>query len=217
MALRQFFLVLLLLPGAGRAWQRSSGAEHRPGLFFREDWKETPAATPITQEHVVNPDLRLALYGPGKDGIKKSHHDKPADDPFYVWSGTCAGNWAVTLRHQASLVDLTGLAKIRWRTMQGGFRRLHLVVKLADGTWLVSEQSEGASLDWRTSEWNVPDLTWRRLDIRTVIEGAKVEKPDLTRVDEIGFTDLMPGGQSVACSRLDWIEVYGRSVPRTQK
>jgi hypothetical protein len=28
-------------------------------------------------------------------------------------------------------------------------------------------------------------------------------------VEEVGFTDLMPGGISAACSRLDWIEVYG--------
>jgi len=33
-------------------------------------------------------------------------------------------------------------------------------------------------------------------------------------VDEIGFTDLMSGGKSAACSRVDWIEVYGRAVRR---
>ena len=44
---------------------------------------------------MANPDLLLGLYGPGEDGIKKSHHDKPADDPYYIWSGTCTGNWAV--------------------------------------------------------------------------------------------------------------------------
>ena len=37
---------------------------------------------------------------------------------------------------------------------------------------------------------------------------------DLSRVDEIGFTDLMTGGKSKACSRIDWIEVYGKSVDR---
>lgn len=41
-------------------------AQDRPGLFFREDWKEIAAVTPITQEHVANPDLILSLYGPGK-------------------------------------------------------------------------------------------------------------------------------------------------------
>ena len=38
----------------------------RPGLFFREDFKETPAATPITQDHLSNPNLLLALYGPAE-------------------------------------------------------------------------------------------------------------------------------------------------------
>ena len=64
----------------------SAGAQapedNRPPLFFREDWKEIAAATPVTQEHVANPKLQVALYGPGKDGIRKSHHDTPKDDPY---------------------------------------------------------------------------------------------------------------------------------------
>ena len=36
----------------------------------------------------------------------------------------------------------------------------------------------------------------------------------LSNVEEIGFTDLMPGGKSSSCSRLDWIEVYGMPVAR---
>jgi hypothetical protein len=99
-------------------------AQARPGLFFREDWKEIPAATPVTQEHVVSPDLILSLYGPARASIKKSHHDAPADDPYYIWSGDCQANWAVSLRHKSALVDLTGLAKIRWRSKQSGFRQL---------------------------------------------------------------------------------------------
>jgi hypothetical protein len=189
-------------------------AQDRPGLFFREDWKETPAETPVTQAHVANPDLLLALYGPGKAGIKKSHHDKPADDPFYIWSGTCPANCAVGLRHKTGQVDLTGLAKIRWRTKQAGFRELRILLKLANGTWLVSDQSDGPSDDWRVREFNISDIRWRRLNIETVVEGNWVDRPDLSRVEEIGWTDLMRGGESVACSRLDWIEVYGKPVPR---
>jgi hypothetical protein len=189
-------------------------AQERPGLFFREDWKETEAATPATQEHVANADLVLALHGPGKDGIKKSHHDKPADDPYYIWSGTCPANWAVSLRHKSAYADLTGLAKIRWRSKQAGFRELRLALRLADGTWLVGDLSDPASADWRVREFNVSDIRWRKLDIKTIVEGAWVEKPDLSRVDEVGFTDLMRGGASIACSRLDWIEVYGKPVKR---
>src|SRR5436853_104519 len=126
----------------------------------------TPAATPITQDHLSSPSLLLALYGPGRDGMKKSHHDTPADDPYYVWDGTCDGNCGSTLRDKVSYVDMTGLAKIRWRTKQSGFRRLHLILKLAGGAWLVSEPAEGASTDWRETESAIQDLRWRQLDIR---------------------------------------------------
>lgn len=184
----------------------------RPPLFFREDWKETPAETPATQAHVANANLVLTIHGPGKAGVKKSHHDKPVDDPYYIWSGTASGNWAVTLRHRAALADLRGMAKIRWRSKQAGFRQLRIVLGLADGTWLVSDAADGASTDWREREFNVADIRWRRLHIGTVIERDWVVNPDLSRVREIGFTDLMTGGESIACSRLDWIEVYARKV-----
>jgi len=187
-------------------------AQSRPGLFFREDWKETPAATPITQDHVANPDLLLKVYGPGKEGLKKSHHDQPADDPFYLWTGTCSANCAVALQHRNLLVDLTGQAKIRWRTKQSGFRQLHLLLKLADGTWLVSDRSEGPSLDWRESEVILQDIRWRRLKMETVTEETWIDRPDLSRVEQIGWSDLMIGGGTPASSRVDWLEVYGKPV-----
>lgn len=189
-------------------------AQDRPGLFFREDFKETPAETPITQNHIANPDLILTLYGPGKAGIKKSHHDKPADDPFYVWSGTAKGNWAVALRHKSSDVDLTGQSKIRWRSKQAGFREARILLQLPGGAWLVSDVSDGPSVDWREREFNIGDIHWRKLDIEKVIEGAWVEKPDLSRVEAIGWTDLTSGGESLACTRIDWIEVHGKPVKR---
>jgi hypothetical protein len=182
-------------------------AQYRPSVFFREDWKEIPAATPVTQAHVVNKDLILGLYGPGCDSIKKSHHDAPADDP-------CPGNWVVTLRNTKSNVDLSSYGKILWRSKQSGLRCLHPVLKLADGTWLVGDQGDCLSKDWRITEFNIADINWYSLDIKKVIEIKPVSNPDLTKVDEIGFTDLMTGGASDACSRLDWIEVYGKPVKR---
>ena len=182
---------------------------YRPGLLFREDWKEIPAEIPLHQGHIDNPDLIVALYGPGRDSIKKSHHDKPADDPYYTWSGLCDGNWAVTLKHKSRHMDLSHFSKIRWRSKQSGFRQLHVLLKLADGTWLVSDQGDGASGDWRIYEMNLKDISWYAVDMETLTERQAVHKPDLSDVVEIGYTDLMPGGQSTACSRLDWIEVYG--------
>ena len=194
--------------------RESNVTQYRPAIFFREDWKEIPAATPVTQEHVTNNNLLLKLYGPGCDSIKKSHHDKPADDPYYIWSGTCTGIWAVALKNNNYYADLSEYSKIMWRSKQSGLRCLHIILKLADAKWLVSDQCDCQSGDWRIQEFNLADIKWYELDINKVIEGAIVNHPDLSRVDEIGFTDMMRGGQSLACSRLDWIEVYGKSVPR---
>jgi hypothetical protein len=201
-----------LLNGTGTG--RTQTATQRPGLFFREDWKETPAALPVTQDHVAHPDLDLALYGPGRAGIKKSHHDQPYDDPFYIWSGEAEGNWAVALRHRRLQVDLSRQGKVIWRAKQQGLRQLRLILRLGDGAWVVSDQADGPSADWRIREFVLADARWFRLDIETVIEGPVLRTVDLQRVDALGFTDLMRGGRSVACSRLDWMEVYGHPVPR---
>ncbi|MEE4285507.1 MAG: hypothetical protein V2I31_05145 [Mariniphaga sp.] len=187
---------------------------YRPGLFFREDWKETPPEIPLSQNHVDNPDLLVQLYGAGKDSLKKSNHERPVDDPFYVWSGLCLGNWLVSLKHNDYNVDLTGFAKIRWRSKQAGLRELRIAIKLANGTWLVSDLSDGPSKDWRIKEFNIQDINWYKLDIDRVTEIGPASNPDLSNVEEIGFTDLMPGGKSASCSRLDWIEVDGKPVKR---
>lgn len=197
-------VVVLCLGGLARAQQQA-----RPGLFFREDWRESAAATPVTQEHVANPDLLLTRHGPAQARIKKSHHDAPADDPYYVWSGDADGNWAVSLRHRSACVDLTGQARIRWRAKQSGFRRLRIVLKTADGAWLVSDQADDASLDWRVREFNLADVRWRTLDIERVTEGGSPKAAELRRAVEVGFSDLQRGGGTPASSRVDWIEVYG--------
>jgi len=192
----------------------AQGENYRPGLFFREDWKEIPAEIPLSQKHVNNSELILNLYGAGQDSLKKSNHEKPADDPFYVWSGLCLENWMVTLKHKKNNVDLTESAKIRWRTKQSGFRQLRIVLKLADGKWLVSNQFDSVTKDWRIKEFIIDDIIWHKLDAERIVEIGVTKNPDLSNVEEIGFTDLMPGGKSAACSRLDWIEVLGKTVKR---
>ena len=90
-------------------------------LFFREDTRDIPAALPITQGHVSNPDLTLGLYGPGKTGIKKSYHENTKNDPHYIWSGQCKGKWAFAFAKKGAPADLTGpVAQIRLRTKNYG-------------------------------------------------------------------------------------------------
>jgi hypothetical protein len=195
----------------------ADAARSRPGLLFREDWRETPPVTPVTQEHVSNPALVLTCHGPAAGKIRKSHHDQPADDPYYIWSGEADGNWAVSLRHREADMDLSGQGKIRWRAKQTGFRQLRVVLKLGSGKWVVSDQFDGDSLDWRVREFNLADLRWRALDMKTIVEGKWEPNPDLSRVEEIGCTDLMAGGRTPASSRVDWIEVYGTAVPKSAR
>ena len=192
----------------------SNGQDYRPGLFFREDFKETPAEIPVSQKHIANEDVILSLYGSGQDSLKKSHHDKPIDDPYYLWSGLSLDSWAVTFKHRKTYADLSSFAKIKWRTKQAGFHNLRIILKLADGRWLVSDQYDGPSNDWRISEFNIGDINWWLLDIETIKEIKPItgDQIDLSKVEEIGCTDLMKGGKSNACSRLDWIEVYAKPV-----
>jgi hypothetical protein len=210
----KLFILLVLVAAQTVGASAAEANVTRPGLLFREDWRETPAATPVTQEHVAHPDLIVSRHGPAEAQIKKSHHDRPVDDPFYIWSGDTKANWAVSLRHARLSLDLTGNAKIRWRAKQTGFRQLRIILKLGDGKWIVSDQSDDDSADWREREFNVADLRWRVLDIAKVTEGKWDPAPNLSKVEEVGFTDLMAGGGTPASSRLDWIEVHARGVPR---
>ncbi len=120
----------------------------------------------------------------------------------------------MALEYGDHMLNLSSYGKIRWRSKQYGFRELHVILELEDGTWLVSRQADGFAGDWRVREFLVADLDWYTLDIEQIYELKPVLDPDLSKVRRIGFTDLMPGGQSDACSRLDWIEVYAYLVKR---
>jgi hypothetical protein len=143
-------------------------------------------------------------------------------DPPNLWTGVCQTPVAATLRDKNSYVDLTGLARIKWVTRVSGFHVVRPVVKLADGTWLVGDYGEGAPSSNSTlfleSEFAVASIRWLTLDITRVVTRGQtwVEKPDLSKVDEIGFADLLPGsghgwGGFVNVAR---IEVYGKPVRR---
>ena len=216
----------------GKAKQAKYVAEdHRPPLFFREDWKHVPATTPehpVVQESITTPDIELKLYGEtpqhiGPDtGVWEIQRASPQDDPTFIFTGPCMTPCALALRNRTAYADLTGLAKIRWRTKQTGFHYLRPVIKLADGTWLVGEYAEPPSTDWRETEFSFVDVRWHYLNAQKVVTTKSPDwiTADLSRVDEIGFTDLMPGAAadnghgSSGASRVDWIELYANKVPR---
>jgi hypothetical protein len=195
--------------------------EHRPPLFFREEWKRMPKDEehPMTQPDLLNQGLELKLYG-DKTGILEVQHSRPVGEPTMAWTGLCKSGCALALRDRNNYVDLTGFAKIKWQSKQSGFHLLRPIIKLADGTWLVGDHTDDQTLDWRVTEMTLVDIHWRQLDAENVIEfnngGKWMEHPDLSRVDEIGFTDMMRGSGhgGGGASRVTWIEVYGNPVPR---
>ena len=127
----------------------------------------------------------------------------------------------MTLRHKDAYVDLRTVAKIKWRSNNSGLRALHIIIKTADGKWYISEQADGPMTDWREREFTPRELTWLTLGINAVVETGPAYNVDVSKVDEIGYTDLMTGGDvadapsGAAASRVDWIEVWGFSVIRS--
>lgn len=196
-----------------------------PELLFKEDWNQLPpfdVMTPysLTQKDVMNPDLIQALYGPGQDSIKKRHHGT-GNDAYYIFTGFCRSTWALALSHKSFYIDLSGDAVIRCRVRNSGMRNLFIIIQSASGNWFVSDQSAGSSSVWQVHDFIIKDIKWSLLNINTVTPGIPIDNPEfhygkhwLNLVDKIGFTDLMNGGLSDACSRVDWIEVYANPVKR---
>jgi hypothetical protein len=201
-----------------------------PPLLFREVWQQPPHTGPLTDENrritpqaLTNKDLEYRLYGADASNIQVTEHNGVPD----LWTGFTNSPVALTLRHKSVYLDLTGLTRMRWRTRTENLHVLHPVVKLADGSLLVGSQTfsspqrpmAGANAysgSFVVSEVTFGEQRWFQLDPVKVVTMKEVGNPDLSRVDEIGFVDLMPGGGHgfAGCSNVSWIEVY--ATPRTR-
>jgi hypothetical protein len=197
----------------------------RPPLFFSEPWKRLPTpvddhgAWPASPEGVSNPNLELKFYGPsGKDLQLVAGQGQSDVTPLNLWTGMTTSPSAAALRDKNNFVDLSaGLAKIRWVVRTSGFHQARPILKLADGTWLVGDRASGPNADFSESDLSMSDIHWLQLNIeRIVAVGNWVEHPNLTKVDEVGFADLMPGSGHGAGGYLNIgrIEVYGKPVKR---
>ena len=191
----------------------------RPALFFREDWKQLPtnAEHAVDQASLANADLELKLYNNTGEGILMTGTTGLESNPPHIWTGVCEGPCAATLRHKTKFADLTGLARIKSNVKASGFHQVRPMVKLANGTYLVADAAVGTFTDWLNFEFAVGDLRWLTLDPKRVVTtGTLVNAPDLSKVDEIGFADLMPGSGHGAGGWVDvaQIEVYANSAAR---
>ena len=214
-------LVVLVSSTIPLAHSQAPAGAHPPTrapLFFKEEWKQPPQGGehPAGADSLGNASLELKQYVPSGQ-ILMSGSAENESNPTHVWTGLCTSPCAVAFRDKNRLADLSGLARIRWNTKMSGLHQVRPIVKLADGTWLVGDRGTGSVVDWHEDEFSISDIRWLRLDIDKVLtKGNFVEKADLSKVDEIGFADLMPGSGHGPGGWADvgMIEVYGKPVKR---
>jgi hypothetical protein len=237
----RFLMIGGIIVGASlfaQALETVAGGRARPGataatLFFEVEWVQPANQADTTvryapvQENIADPNVEIKFYGGAKQILTTG---TPGSDvtPYGVWSGTAAAPFAVTFRQKNNYVDLTGIANIRWYTKTSGFHVVRPVVKLADGTMLVGDLAFSSVPMLTMSEFSLTNVRWIKLDperVVTVNGGAAtanpnneiwMPNPDLSKVDEIGFADLMPGSGhgTGGYIQLGAIEVYGKAVPR---
>lgn len=222
---------LLAQQGRGGAAQTQGGAEGPRASsalpVFRVEWVRPPSQTgqvPIVQENIADPNLELKEYGAAAKEFLTSGTPGSESTPFTAWSGACTGPFAITFRQKNNYVDMTGLGRIRWTIKTSGFHEVRPVVKLADGTLLVGDHTDASVAMFSLREFPLADVRWMKLDPNRVVTlGVNgpanqiwVNNPDLSKVDEVGFVDLMPGsGHGVGgYIHLGTIEVFGKAAPR---
>jgi hypothetical protein len=218
-------------PGRGRAGGRGQGGATSPPsepavMLFRETWA-TVAAQPMVQASISNQQLVLHIYGDANE-IRKTTH--AAQDEHYTYTGETTTNWAITLSDPTHYWDLTGDGRFRMQTRSSGLRTTRVVIKTADGRYFVSEEGSPDSSAWIVRDYIFRDLTWRTLLMTDTPTNASNRRepdpsrvpiiptaratPDLSRVEEVGFSDLMEGGWIPSTSRVRSWEVWGKAIPR---
>ena len=195
----------------------------RPGLFFEETWQQVPAGgeQPISQAHVANPALELKLYGPKHTDLQVTGIPVGAPgydaNPIHTWSGLCGAGCTFAFRHRDSYADLTGAARIMVQSKTSGFHKIHPFIRLADGKTYVGDFNFGQTLDFLFTEFRIQDVRWIEFNTELgVTRGNLLPGIDLSKVDEIGFTDLQPGADHGpgGWSDVAVVRVYANAVPR---
>ena len=211
-------------PAGGRGGFTSAPSEPAQ-LLFHESWTRAPMSQPMVQDNLGSKNLDLHIYGNANE-IRKAFH--PEED--YTYTGETVTNWALTLSDPKFYYDLSGTGKVMLRTRNSGYRFTHVVLKTLDGKWYASEEGSPESTSWIEREYALSDLHWRILLMTDTPSNASnrrqpdpklvpiipmgVGRPDLAKVDEIGFSDLMPGGWIPSTSRVNSWKVFGKKVPR---
>ncbi len=213
-------------PPRGSNGVATFGTEENAPLIWEEHWTRQALTQPMTQENLGNKNLRLHIYGDAA-GIRKTAHA----NEDYTYTGEARNNWAITVSDPQNYWDLRVPGKILLRTRNTGYRLTHIIIKTADGKYYASEEGSGESSAWINRDYIFSDLHWRNLTMtdapsnvasttrpvdpnRAVLVPTSVATPDLSKVEEVGFSDLMPGGFIPATTRVNAWALFGKKVPR---
>lgn len=186
------------------------------------------ARVPLSQQAIATPNADLRLYGDGRNIIVATGTGPQLPRLFF---GLCTGPCGFALRDRQNYFDLRGRASIRFTTIVSGFHRVRPIIRLADGTLLIGDQAEGSTADYHRYDISFSDCRWLRLDpVRGVTLGGTWVQADLSKVDEVGVFDVIPGSGEWAAPGLPvekqppppaggWIaistfEVWGQPVRR---
>jgi hypothetical protein len=217
------------------AAEHSGARRHAPAaaheqavpLFFSESWRRTsagPVEASVTQSNVADQNLELELFGLDAKDLQISGEPGP-DNYLNVWSGLSKEPFVVLLKDKNRYVDLTGRARILWRIRTAGFHAVRPAIQLADGTLLVGDHTDSSTI-FAQREFAIADIRWIRLDPSRVVTlagkgpgeaGSWYPNPDLSKVDAVGWVDLMPGSGHGFSGWINMatIEVYGKPVSRS--
>ena len=177
----------------------------------------------FVQANIANSDIELKQYGSGNQVLTNAGN--PAQFiPFSLWTGETTGPFALTFRSKTNALDLTGGAKIRWATKTSGFHSVQPVVKLLDGNMFIGDVMSQNVAAMMITEFPVGTVRWMKLDPMRVVTmtspGGTFNQiwatPDLSKVDEVGIADLIPGSGhgTGGWVHVGSLEVYGKAVPR---
>jgi len=186
-------VVTALLSSLGAGWTYAQPAAVPPVapqlLLSMKLTNEARSA--LTQAALATPNVDLQLLGDGKNIVVATGSGPNLPRLFF---GLCTGPCGFTLRDRSNYFDLRGKARIRFTTIVSGFHRVRPVIKLADGTLLIGDQAEGSTADYHQYDLSFSDCRWLKLDpVRGVTLGGTWVDADLSKVDEVGYFDVIPG------------------------
>ncbi len=218
---RAVITIVAMIMASGSAYAADAGGRGpapRAGLFFEEPWQMAVAGEhPLTQADVTNPALELRLYGMKHEELQINGVQGSEANPPHTWSGLCGYGCTFAFRHRDSYADLSGTARIMVQAKTSGFHKIRPFIKLVDGSTYVGDLEIVSPSDFLFTEFRVSDVKWMVFNTETAVtRGTLLDSVDLSRVDEIGFTDLQPGADhgNGGWSDVGAIKVYANAVAR---